>query len=353
MEAVVSLLALFALLLQATNPPSSGTGHYFATITIYHHPNRQLQHSALDYSLQSPPTSQLPPSSSSHPPRFPRDGPTLDIPHVDVAHSHARVKMTEQDGPQSPGSTVETSEMDEHTTTRASSPVRPDPRTALQHILRGLAGDTDSQMGTPSAARENELTEDEDARTPAARGTAAPKATASSRKKKATDGGASGAEMARILAGNNVNKIRHLKKDDGEPLWRKDIQYEFLKTIFSNDQAVFTNSYEPPGFPLQTFSQLYIDAMARSSKTSKILRDKLLSEHEPARNMAMVCLLVNLGRMNTTLNCMCLPGETGYQANSTQSFQRCEPNFGHTMQFLLSKPIKTPIPINSYRMPHG
>lgn len=98
------------------------------------------------------------------------------------------------------------------------------------------------------------------------------------------------------------HKIKHLKKDDGEPLWRKDIQYDFLKEIFMDKQAVFTNSYEPEK-PMQTFADLYIDTMARSSKTSKILRDKLLTEHEPAKNMAMVCLLVNLGRMNTTLNC--------------------------------------------------
>ena len=52
-----------------------------------------------------------------------------------------------------------------------------------------------------------------------------------------------------------------------------------------------------------TFSEIYIDAMARSSKTSKILKEKLLSERSAALNMAMVCLLVNVGRMNTTLNC--------------------------------------------------
>ncbi|KAB8304568.1 hypothetical protein EYC80_003948 [Monilinia laxa] len=101
--------------------------------------------------------------------------------------------------------------------------------------------------------------------------------------------------------GPQNNKIRHLKKDDGEPLWRKDIQYDFLKLIFEDDNEVFTNSYDDT-LPKQTFADLYIDAMARSSKTSKILRDKLMSEHEPAKNMAMVCLLVNLGRMNTTLN---------------------------------------------------
>jgi Ino eighty subunit 1 len=96
--------------------------------------------------------------------------------------------------------------------------------------------------------------------------------------------------------------VKHLKKDDGEPLWRKDIQYDFLKAVFDNDQKVFTNSYEPEQISKQSFADLYIDTMARSSKTSKILRDKLLTEHEPAKNMAMVCLLVNLGRMNTTLN---------------------------------------------------
>ena len=102
--------------------------------------------------------------------------------------------------------------------------------------------------------------------------------------------------------GPQNNKVRHLKKDDGEPLWRKDIQYDFLKLIFEDDNAVFTNGYDDT-LPKQTFADLYIDTMARSSKTSKILRDKLLSEHEPAKNIAMVCLLVNLGRMNTTLNC--------------------------------------------------
>lgn len=97
------------------------------------------------------------------------------------------------------------------------------------------------------------------------------------------------------------SKIKHLKKIDGIPLWRRDIQYEFLKAVFENTIPAFTNSYtQEKG---QTFSDVYVDAMARSSKTSKILRDKLMSEKSNALNMAMVCLLVNVGRMNTTLNC--------------------------------------------------
>ena len=96
------------------------------------------------------------------------------------------------------------------------------------------------------------------------------------------------------------NKIRHLKKDDGIPLWRKDIQYTFLRAVFEDDTKVFTLVDGSKG---HSFADIYIDAMARSSKTSRVLKDKLLSDKQSAINMAMICLLVNVGRMNTTLNC--------------------------------------------------
>jgi Ino eighty subunit 1 len=114
---------------------------------------------------------------------------------------------------------------------------------------------------------------------------------------------AAGAAAAGAGSLSVVGKIRHLKKEDGEPLWRKDIQFDFLKAIFDDDTRVFTNSYEPGNSEKQSFADLYIDTMARSSKTSKVLRDKLLSDRVAAKSMAMVCLLVNVGRMNTTLNC--------------------------------------------------
>ena len=97
------------------------------------------------------------------------------------------------------------------------------------------------------------------------------------------------------------NKIRHLKKEDGIPLWRKDIQLEFLRCVFDDDTKVFTKAYD--GTYGHTFADIYVDAMARSSKTSKILKEKLLADRNSALSMAMVCLLVNVGRMNTTLNC--------------------------------------------------
>ncbi|KAL8706467.1 MAG: hypothetical protein Q9201_000522 [Fulgogasparrea decipioides] len=96
------------------------------------------------------------------------------------------------------------------------------------------------------------------------------------------------------------NKIRHLKKDDGIPLWRKDIQHAFLLAVFNDDTRVFTKASDRTYG--HTFAEIYIDAMARSSKTSKILKEKLLSDRASALSMAMICLLVNVGRMNTTLN---------------------------------------------------
>lgn len=97
------------------------------------------------------------------------------------------------------------------------------------------------------------------------------------------------------------NKIRHLKKEDGIPFWRKDIQYDFLKLVFYDQTKCFSKySDGSKGF---TFAEIYIDAMAKSSKCSKILKEKLLQDTEGAISMAMVCLLVNVGRMNTTLNC--------------------------------------------------
>jgi Ino eighty subunit 1 len=203
--------------------------------------------------------------------------------------------VMDQNARGSPGSTIAASEMDEHITA-PSSPSRPDPRTSLQHVL----GDPDSRQNTPSVSRNGntgDMTEDDvEASKPGPKFGKNP-----SGKGRGKAGQAKASENTSIYSGN---KVRHLKKEDGEPLWRKDIQYDFLKLIFDDDKQVFTNSYDP-NMRKQTFSELYIDAMARSSKTSKILRDKLLSENEPAKNMAMVCLLVNLGRMNTTLNCKC------------------------------------------------
>ncbi|EXJ65280.1 hypothetical protein A1O7_01621 [Cladophialophora yegresii CBS 114405] len=96
------------------------------------------------------------------------------------------------------------------------------------------------------------------------------------------------------------SKVRHIKKPDGTPLWRKEIQFEFLQLVIEDTQPVFTRISD--GKTGCCFSDIYVDCMARSSKTSKILKDRLQFDRQAAHNMAMICLLVNVGRMNTTLN---------------------------------------------------
>jgi Ino eighty subunit 1 len=136
------------------------------------------------------------------------------------------------------------------------------------------------------------------------------------------------------------NKIRHLKKEDGVPLWRKDIQFDFLKYVFEDEQKVFHKvSDKSYG---HTFADIYLDAMAKSSKCSKILKDKLLTERPAALNMAMVCLLVNVGRMNTTLNCT-LPLSSLqplFYLYPAKFSPRCVPSCEHTTLFRPFKPTK-------------
>ena len=98
-------------------------------------------------------------------------------------------------------------------------------------------------------------------------------------------------------------KTPQIKKPDGVPLYRKDIQFALLSYIFNNDQAVFTSSYDSAS-PKMTFADLYIESMSRSSKCSRVVREKLLSDRDLAVSVAMVSLLVNVGKMNTTLTCI-------------------------------------------------
>ena len=145
------------------------------------------------------------------------------------------------------------------------------------------------------------------------------------------------------------NKIRHLKKEDGIPFWRKDIQYDFLRLVFYDQTKCFSKySDGSSGF---TFAEIYIDAMAKSSKCSKILKEKLLQDTEGAISMAMVCLLVNVGRMNTTLNCKSSVHCNAYQSqtNISQSSLKCARSCEHITLSLRYRLIKTQTHTSSSR----
>ncbi|CAI4060964.1 hypothetical protein SKDZ_06G0520 [Saccharomyces kudriavzevii ZP591] len=132
---------------------------------------------------------------------------------------------------------------------------------------------------------------------------------------------------------NNSSKYnRHLKKPDGEPFNRKDIQFSFMQEILMDKRQIFTNVLKPlyknSVVPINidgekisinvtdkeydartfvfndklTFAQLYVLTIATSVKCSKILRDKLLLDQQVAFSTCVLALLVNIGRLNTTIN---------------------------------------------------
>lgn len=129
----------------------------------------------------------------------------------------------------------------------------------------------------------------------------------------------------------NTKYTRHLKKPDGDFFSRKDIQYDMLKALLTDDRCLFTNhlkaqytnSLAPMSLPNNkipiitdkeydartfvfndklTFAQMYALTMATSSKCSKILRDKLLLDGQVAFSTCVLGFLVNIGRLNTTIN---------------------------------------------------
>ena len=103
------------------------------------------------------------------------------------------------------------------------------------------------------------------------------------------------------------HKIIPLKRADGEPLTREDIQYDLLHHIFQDSNAVFTDPYsdvkELGVAPKVTFCRLYVNSILNSPKCTKVARDKMIETPSYAVEFAKLCLLVNVGRINTTLAC--------------------------------------------------
>jgi Ino eighty subunit 1 len=239
-------------------------------------------------------------------------------------------------------------------------PPEPDSRNSLRHILATDPSMDDpkpeppSQANTPgpddgdaaAQAQSQSQSQSQDGSRTATDPEATPHYTATTTTVRRNANGS----VSSVYSGN---KIKHLKKDDGIPLWRKDIQYDFLKLVFEDDTRAFTKQSDKTGG--HTFADIYLDAMAKSSKCSKILKDKLLTERPAAINMAMVCLLVNVGRMNTTLNCMLQPPSLFcfVPSNRDQSSLRCERNCEPTTRSPPSKPTRTPTPTSNCRMLHA
>lgn len=101
-----------------------------------------------------------------------------------------------------------------------------------------------------------------------------------------------------------------LKPPDGCALLRRDLQWDALEAIFTSPTPRFTPpTYTDTAVPLfptdrtWSFAELYLDCLANSSKANKNLKDKMSESTAFAVNFAKLCLLINVGRINTTLAC--------------------------------------------------
>jgi len=94
-----------------------------------------------------------------------------------------------------------------------------------------------------------------------------------------------------------------IKHGDGEPLTRADIQYDVLHAIFADTHEVFTNPFASKDAPKMSFKDLYIKSILHSPKATKALKDKMNESEEFSEDYAMLSLLVNVGRINTTMSC--------------------------------------------------
>ena len=98
-----------------------------------------------------------------------------------------------------------------------------------------------------------------------------------------------------------------VKRHDGEPLTRVDLQYDLLYSIFTDKHTVFTDPYttirgDPAGTKV-TFRDLYVNALIHSPRCSKMSRDKIRELPLYGNEFAMISLLSNVGRINTTMAC--------------------------------------------------
>jgi len=110
-----------------------------------------------------------------------------------------------------------------------------------------------------------------------------------------------------------TRRVVPIKRADGEPLTRADLQFDFLNAVFCDSNAVFTNPYAPPqqdggggvgeSSAKITFAELYTNAIIHSSKATKVLKETMRESPAFAVDFSMLALLVNVGRVNTTMSC--------------------------------------------------
>lgn len=98
-----------------------------------------------------------------------------------------------------------------------------------------------------------------------------------------------------------------IKRNDGEPLTRVDLQYDFLTYVFADTTPAFTDPHTTlhnmPAGTRVSFRDLYVNAILHSPKATKGLKDSIIMHQDFATDFAMLALLTNVGRVHTTMSC--------------------------------------------------
>src|ERR1700742_264478 len=123
-----------------------------------------------------------------------------------------------------------------------------------------------------------------------------------------------------------------LKRADGEPLTRADLQYDVLYNIFKDTHNVFTAPYPADNTaPAKLcFRELYLKTILHSPKATKVLTDKMNESALFAEDFGMLALLVNVGRVNTTMSCKFVTGiQMSEDIHAHSSLSRDEDDYPH------------------------
>ncbi|KAI0036663.1 hypothetical protein K488DRAFT_33502, partial [Vararia minispora EC-137] len=116
-----------------------------------------------------------------------------------------------------------------------------------------------------------------------------------------------------------------IKANEGRPLSRRDIQFDFLSHIFDNEDKVFTDpSLSPP--ERCTFRDVYVRALIQSPRTAKALREKMQDSADFASDFGKVALLANVGRINTTMTFLPEMRTNLRTYHPVPSLQKVDPN---------------------------
>jgi hypothetical protein len=104
-----------------------------------------------------------------------------------------------------------------------------------------------------------------------------------------------------LRAPGSTHRFAQLAKDNGIPMWRKDIHHDLLRAIFENEIRAFTRSRDRSKD--HTFADIYIDILAQSSKIGNGLQVLLLTDRKIAVDFGMIALLINIGRVGENVSC--------------------------------------------------